>query len=292
MCLRLLSFIFIAASFQLSGIARSQSIRELKQKANEAYNQKEFAECAQYYIKAIDAGDNDPNAWYGAACCFMLDGLPEKAIEYLKIAAQKGFRDPDWVQKDTDLIPLHEHNEWKFITNKFRANKETYLSRINSELFGIFEQDQADRKPSLDKIDIKTFLLRDSIRLDRVTKILQTGGLKAADDYLHAAFIFQHGRDSNAHKMAYELSLKAVELGCSNSVAKWLTAASKDRYLLSIGRPQWYGTQFQISQNGVWILRPIDSTAVSDSQRIELGVPTMSETLKQLKERNKALKSK
>ena len=160
------------------------------------------------------------------------------------------------------------------------------FAQSNEELARIFDEDQTDRQNKLYKTDLRGFMLRDSLRLLRVTELLDAGKITSADDYLNAAFIFQHGRDSTAHWKAFELSSKAVTLGCTKPAAKWLTAASFDRYLLSTGSPQWYGTQFQIKPDGQWILRPIDSTAVTDSQRVALGVPTLSETLKSLTERN------
>ncbi len=80
--------------------------------------------------------------------------------------------------------------------------------------------------------------------------------------------ILQHGNDSTAYRQAYELSRRSVELDSTNGSARWLTVASYDRYLLSKGQAQWYGTQY-LTLNGTTYLRPIDTTQVSDAERDE-----------------------
>jgi len=45
------------------------------------------------------------------------------------------------------------------------------------------------------------------------------------------------------------------------------------------GKPQWYGTQFELSQTtGKIELAPIDETAVTDDERRACGVPTVEES--------------
>nr|WP_240978687.1 energy transducer TonB [Longimicrobium terrae] len=59
-----------------------------------------------------------------------------------------------------------------------------------------------------------------------------------------------------------------------NDRARWLAAASLDRWLLSTGQPQRYGTQY-LEQGGRTYLQPIDSTAVTDEERRRAGVETL-----------------
>ncbi len=113
--------------------------------------------------------------------------------------------------------------------------------------------------------------------------MLKNGLVKSAKDHFHAAVIFQHGTSSEDFQTANRLALKAVELDSGYMAAKWLSCASEDRYLRSLGKPQIWGTQFvKLSGNSNWSLAPFDTTVISDEDRIKNGVHTLKEIQKQL----------
>jgi hypothetical protein len=59
--------------------------------------------------------------------------------------------------------------------------------------------------------------------------------------------------------------------------AKWLVAASEDRFLMNIGRPQRFGTQYRsLSADAPMRLHELDPT-VTDGLRFELNVPSLEE---------------
>ena len=69
--------------------------------------------------------------------------------------------------------------------------------------------------------------------------------------------------------------------------SKWLYAATLDRWLLSTGKPQKFGTQFRKEKNGDWELaQPIDKT-VTDTKRAQYNVPPLSEALSEYKKKYK-----
>jgi hypothetical protein len=88
--------------------------------------------------------------------------------------------------------------------------------------------------------------------------------------------IFQHGNDPADYARANELARKAVALDPKHASARWLVAATEDRHRQSLGKPQIYGTQFKRHDGGPWTLEPIDETAVTDAERVEMGVPPLS----------------
>ena len=91
--------------------------------------------------------------------------------------------------------------------------------------------------------------------------------------------IFQHGNDTIAFSMAVKCHEKAVEL--DPTIDKWLLAAAIDRDLMRKDEPQIFGTQFikNNETNGKFVRYKIDTTKVSDEERIKYNV----ETLKQQK---------
>lgn len=164
-----------------------------------------------------------------------------------------------------------------------KENKE--LLTDNPELVEIYQNDQSDRQT--DNIDWSVVSKRDSLREVRVYELLDSNKVRTSKDYHHAAMIFQHGGDSTAYGMAVKLMRKSIEL--DSTANKWLLAAAIDRYLLSKGEPQIYGTQFQkFGEDEPWQLGKMDTTKISDEERIEYGV----ETLAQQREKVKSMNSK
>jgi hypothetical protein len=104
-----------------------------------------------------------------------------------------------------------------------------------------------------------------------------------ADDYFHAAMIFQHGSGAAHYRLAHELAMRAVELDPEHRAARWLAAAAKDRELQALGKPQRYGTQFRVTRGGQVRLYRVDPS-VTDDERAELEVPPLAEAGKDLME--------
>jgi hypothetical protein len=86
--------------------------------------------------------------------------------------------------------------------------------------------------------------------------------------------------------MAHALATIAASLDPLDRSARWLKAASWDRLLLRQKKPQWYGTQYVRDASGKWALGPIDESAVTDADRVELHVPTLAESKMRVKAMN------
>lgn len=152
---------------------------------------------------------------------------------------------------------------------KERAH-ETILD--NEELIEIFKSDQADRTQHLDWNIIQK---NDSVREARVYELLDSNKIRTSADYNTAALIFHHGEDSVSYGMALKLMKKSIELDSTRN--KWFLAVITDRYLLSINKPQIYGTQYKRLENGIVMREKMDSTKITDAERIEFGVETLGE---------------
>lgn len=112
---------------------------------------------------------------------------------------------------------------------------------------------------------------RDRARRARVREILLADEARTADDFSHAALIFQHGETPSGYLLAHELSAIALQKGKFET----LTALAEDRWLQSIGRLQRWGSQFDWDGN----LKPVfrDGVTVSDAMRADLMLPTLPE---------------
>ena len=158
----------------------------------------------------------------------------------------------------------------------------------NTELAGMYAADQADRENAKTIADFDAMSVRDSVRRARTHTLLAGLREPTANDLYHAAMIFQHGDDTTAYRLAYDLSKRAAEIDTGHTKARWLSAASWDRYLMNQQKPQWYGTQFSRSgHDGPWILYPVDTTRVTDAERIRMGVGTLTQQRAKADELNK-----
>lgn len=91
-------------------------------------------------------------------------------------------------------------------------------------------------------------------------------------DLYHAAWLFQHGDDADDVRRAHELALKSADAGYDP--ARWLAAASFDRWCMYQGRPQKYGTQ--IVPDGVGFRVWDFDERISDEERARWNVPSIA----------------
>jgi hypothetical protein len=167
-----------------------------------------------------------------------------------------------------------------------RGGKAEQVVADNRELLRLYEQDQEDRSGGGD-INWGVVDQRDSQRRERVLELLDANKVITSEDYRRAAMVFQHGADETAARLAHSLAQTAVELDSTNARAKWLMAASWDRYQMRLGKPQWYGTQYVKDGDDLWRLYDIDTTAVSDEMRRQLGVPSLAESRARVQKYNR-----
>jgi hypothetical protein len=133
----------------------------------------------------------------------------------------------------------------------------------------IFDADQAARKAP--KIDWSVVREADRSRRVRTQAMLDAGQLSSADDFYHAAYVFQHGDLPEDCLKAHALAIVAAARG--KSEAAWIAAATLDRYLQRIGQPQIYGTQYLRQGDGDWTQEPYRRDLLTDSLREATGVP-------------------
>jgi len=145
----------------------------------------------------------------------------------------------------------------------------------SAELLSLYEEDQSDRSPSDGKsIDWESVRTRDLMRLAVVKDLYSQNKLNTGRDYYHAAMILQHGGTPEDYLLAHELCIVATSKGSDD--AKWLAAASEDRFLMSIGRPQRFGTQYTSKGANATQLIYWTEPGVTDELRRALDVRPMA----------------
>jgi len=162
----------------------------------------------------------------------------------------------------------------------------TAVENDNDELARLFREDQGDRTSKDGKpIDWKVVDARDKAREQRVKELYANNQLHTGADHYHVAMVLQHASAPEDYLLAHELCVVAISKG--DERAKWLAAASEDRFLMEIGRPQRFATQFRSVGNSPMRLYQTDQ-GVTDELRRTLNVPTLA----QAKEREARMNSK
>ena len=144
----------------------------------------------------------------------------------------------------------------------------------SSQMLVLFTADQAARQLPMNT-DPQTIQMEDTQRRYDVLRYFQSGETWDTQDLVYAAFIFQHGDCSEHYRYANRLAQIALEAGDPN--ARWIYAATLDRYLMSLGKPQKFGTQY-VGTGEDFRLYPVDPST-TDEERAQYNVPPLSEAL-------------
>jgi tetratricopeptide (TPR) repeat protein len=170
-----------------------------------------------------------------------------------------------------------------FISGNFRTSLAQEIVFDNQELQELFDSDQADRRnPEITRVIRNR---NDSLRQARIYQLLDSNKVQTSTDYNNAALIFHHGADSVSYAMAVKMMHKSLELEPTRD--KWLLARAVDRYLLSINKSQIYGTHYKRLENNLVVREKMDTTKITDAERIECGVETLAEQREKIKNLNR-----
>jgi TonB family protein len=147
----------------------------------------------------------------------------------------------------------------------------------NEELRRLHDEDQADRSPADGRtVDWSAVQARDRARQERIKVLFSQGQLRTANDYYHAAMILQHGVTPEDFLLAHEFCVVAISKGRTDKETRWLAASAEDRFLMNIGRPQRFGTQFRSDGGGPLKQYPVD-TSVTNELRQLMGAHALDE---------------
>jgi hypothetical protein len=155
---------------------------------------------------------------------------------------------------------------------------------MNKELRLLYETDKQERidQPKVNTPEYRSMRARDLQRRERVMDMLAANQLTTAEDYFHAAHIMNHGDTIEDARNAHKLALRSSELGYRP--ARWLAAASYDRWQMYQGKPQKYGTNYVYDgrEDRLWDVDP----ETTDKERAAWDVPPLAEQLRKAQEAN------
>ena len=155
----------------------------------------------------------------------------------------------------------------------------------NAEVMRLCAEDQADRAPGAGELDWKAVGARDAARLARVKEIYRAGELRSGPDFRQAALVLQHGNQPEDFLLAHELCVVAIAKGELDAL--WLCAASEDRFLMNLQRPQRFATQYRSDKPG----EPMHLYEVGEDVTDDLRAAFHAPTLAKAREREELINS-
>lgn len=179
------------------------------------------------------------------------------------------------VQSDlsqADCIPAVDRATYAMV-DKVVVGQNTDIA-VSLRMAELFTADQSVRQIPVG-VDPQDLYEGDLNRRTEVLNYITNGQIYTPRDLVYAAYIFQHGGCSEHYRLANRLAQVAMEAGYSD--ARWIYAATLDRYLMSLGELQKYGTQYTWV-NGEYTLYPVDPM-ITDAERAEYNVPPLSEAM-------------
>ena len=156
---------------------------------------------------------------------------------------------------------------------------------MNDELASLYKADKQERinQPRANTPEYKAMRARDLGRRERVMAMASADRLQTGEDYYHAAHIMNHGDTIEDARNAHLFALHSSELGYRP--ARWLAAASYDRWQMYQGKPQKYGTNYVYDgrEDRLWDVDPM----TTDEERARWDVPRLAEQLRKAEEANR-----
>ncbi|GHT56975.1 hypothetical protein FACS18945_0040 [Bacteroidia bacterium] len=264
--------------------------------ADAAYMDKNYEKALESFQSALKLNPDMP--LYNAACVAALAGKKELAFEWLNKAFEKGFYDARHLQKDNDLISLHDNPQWEklvaIMQKKLDEIEADYDKPLQGKLLTIFEDDQGIRHKFIfarnkfghpnKQVDSLAQIMRykDSLNLIKIEEILDKYGWVGEDKVGKQAsatlfLVIQHS-DLATQKKYLPMLREAVK---NNNASPVHLAMLEDRILVREGKKQLYGSQLdwnaELNKN---ILSPLEDPDNVDNRRASVGLPPLADYLK------------
>ena len=159
-------------------------------------------------------------------------------------------------------------------------------SETRKSVHQLFVEDQEDGRAIKDAVTEGEYRQRVRVREATLRTMLAADEIKTGDDFRDAAFIFQHGTTAENYLFAHILAMEAIARGTAS--AKFIAAATLDRYLQFIKQPQIFGTQYILDPTHPVHAAgapfpsgrtqvPYNHSFLSDSVRTDFCVPTLAQ---------------
>lgn len=295
-------FFLTTAFFSFAVLALAQtSVKyfEFVDQANKSFEKKEYKKSAAYYANAfkLNSGKAYCDDRYNAARSWTLAGNKDSAfIQLFKVATLYDYTNYRQISADESFSALHNDKRWIQVTDIVKQNIGKSDSKLNSGLVILLDSVYRDHHSyRLTEVRMKneygpqsnemkeirkTIRQKDSINLGIVISIIEKYGwlgknvVGSIGNYT-LALIIEH-----ADLQTQEKYLPLVREAFKNkNVEAYDLALLEDKVALRQGKQQQYGSVVVTLGNKIYVA-PIEDAENLDKRRIQLGLRSMNEYLK------------
>jgi Predicted Zn-dependent protease (DUF2268) len=105
----------------------NQSISDLFKQSRAAARKKDYTKAAQLLEEAVARGKHDSGLLYDTACLWARAGNQDKAFRFLFESLEAGYHQAAHLQRDSDLLSLHDDARWAKATAACERQEIKYL---------------------------------------------------------------------------------------------------------------------------------------------------------------------
>lgn len=281
------NLLFIAANLHAqSALPDTEKIKAMTTQLNAAMQAQDYKTSASIGKQLIGIGMNGNDIYFAEAAALGLSGDKTGAVLYFDTAASKGFNNANNWQMFTAMLGISNDpvitKDGEIVKKNSEKNSSVEAKDVNPELHKLYLADQSERtgifsSKGLDTVKVIQLVHNDSLRNKQTYALLKNNSLKTARDFEEAGLILQHGHDTSDYWTGHQLALASIKLG--NNGAKWLAAATLDRYFVAQHKPQKYGTQSFFNEKTDKLELYAVDPAVTDAERAEWNCPPLAHAL-------------
>lgn len=147
----------------------------------------------------------------------------------------------------------------------------------SAEVQALFDADKAEHDSPTDQTE-----KNDAKRLKSLSK-LEKSGLCTVEDKLNAAYVLYRSREVEDLHRGHEYAIEAMNAHLHS--AAWMSAISYDRWQVSQGLQQRYGSQFTVRPDGRTCMYPVASDT-SDAERKQYSLPPIQDAYRRALDAN------
>jgi len=167
-------------------------IKELLQKGQQAYLEKDYQSCIDMYLKALSFGNPRPFMYARLGLSYMKIGKKDKAIDYLTVATYLSKNDKERFEF-TDLIDkLRGAYDYESAKPDVKMNETDFQNDLNDN-YGIdnideITQELLESKKSMDEVCLSNGL---SLIQTNIVKLIYARSFYSQGDYDHGDLFFK-----------------------------------------------------------------------------------------------------
>lgn len=150
-------------------------------------------------------------------------------------------------------------------------------AELTAEVQALFDADKAEHEAPTDETE-----KNDAKRLKALSK-LEKSGLCTVEDKLNAAYVLYRSRKADDLHRGHEYAIEAMNAHLHS--AAWMSAISYDRWQVSQGLQQRYGSQFTVRPDGRTCMYPVAADA-TDAERKQYSLPPIQDAYRRVLDAN------